>query len=110
MTANGGTLSPGTFLPTEVLWYDGVIVLELGPTPATYDLITFATTTITNISDFEFLNVGGFEGDFAYSGNTLQFTVSTVPDPGTWSLVACAAVLGWILRSRRNRRTTRISS
>ena len=43
VTLNGGTLSPGnspgTFFPTEILWYDGVILFELGPTPATSDFI-----------------------------------------------------------------------
>ncbi len=72
-------------------------------TNTTYDLITFDTTTITNIGDFNFSNGGGFDGEFSYNGNTLQFNVNTVPEPGTLSLVACAAALGWLLRARRNR-------
>ncbi len=76
-------------------------------TNTTYDLITFDLTDIA-IGDFNCSNGGGFDGNFAYNGKTLQFTVTAVPEPGTLSLVACAAVLGWLLRTRRNRRTTRI--
>ncbi|TSA29208.1 MAG: PEP-CTERM sorting domain-containing protein [Verrucomicrobiaceae bacterium] len=58
VTLNGGTLSPGnspgTFFPTEILWYDGVILFELGPTPATSD----------------FINTGKLEG----FGSTYAFT------------------------------------
>jgi len=43
VTLSGGTLSPGnspgTFFPTEILWYQGIILFELGPTPATSDFI-----------------------------------------------------------------------
>lgn len=40
---SGGSIapgnSPGTLFPTEILWYDGDIVFELGPTQATSDFI-----------------------------------------------------------------------
>lgn len=43
VTLNGGTLSPGnspgTFFPTEILWQDGDILFELGPTQPTSDFI-----------------------------------------------------------------------
>jgi len=43
VTLNGGSISPGnspgTFFPSEILWYDGDIVFELGPTQATSDFI-----------------------------------------------------------------------
>ena len=33
----------------------------------------------------------------------VQFTVSTIPEPGTISLLACAVVAGWLRRAWRRR-------
>ena len=138
VTLNGGTLSPGasagTFYPTEVLWHDGVILFELGPTPGTsdfintgrldgfgstyaftfvdqgmvtgrtYDLISFVTSDIA-IGDFSFTNGGGFNGTFGYSGNILQFTV--IPEPATWALLLLAVI---VLAARRNRQKAGIDN
>lgn len=70
---------------------------------ATYDLIQFSDSLIA-IDDFIYSNTNGLTGTFAYAGgNTLQFTVNTVPEPGTVALLAAAAsLLAWHrLRSRR---------
>jgi T5SS/PEP-CTERM-associated repeat protein/autotransporter-associated beta strand protein len=58
VTLNGGSISPGnspgTFFPTEILWYDGLILFELGPTQNTSD----------------FINTGKLQG----LGSTYKFT------------------------------------
>ncbi len=134
----GGTLSPGvtagTLTTAGLLWTGGGILFDLGPTPATsdliqtgalqgggtsyaftfvdqgwvfgaaYDLITFSSSDIA-LGNFTFTNAGGFDGHFGYQGNTLQFTVTGVPEPGTWAiLVLCAAAL---LAHRLRRQPTR---
>lgn len=129
--------SPGTFTAQNLFWQDGLLVFDLGPSSdflnltgdlngfgtsygfsfidagwvegSTYDLINFFDTTIT-IDDFFYTNGGGFAGEFAYEGNTLQFTVNTVPEPSTMALVACAAVIGWFVRARRHRRGPALSA
>lgn len=57
----------------------------------TYDLIGFGSTSLS-IGQFGFTNMEGFEGNFAYNANVLQFTV--VPEPGIWALliVVCLAI------------------
>jgi autotransporter-associated beta strand protein len=115
--------SAGTLTAGDLLWTSGNLVFDLGPTSAqsdlltvgalqgfstnyaftfvdldwkvgtTYDLINFVGSTIP-IEDFAFTNGNGFDGDFAYNGNTLQFTLNldrTVPEPSTWVLLMLAA-------------------
>jgi autotransporter-associated beta strand protein/T5SS/PEP-CTERM-associated repeat protein len=96
----------GLALPSGPYTFDFV---DNGWTTNTYDLITFGSTSITNLSEFNYSNGGGFAGNFAYNGNTLQFTVTTVPEPGTWSLLACAALAFLLLRARRGGRKERTS-
>lgn len=137
VSLEGGTLAPGnsagTLTTEEILWYDGVILFDLGATQAAsdliatdtliglgstydfrfvnqgmvvntpYNLITFGLTENIGVSDFRFLNDGGFDGDFTLSGNTLQFTVTTIPEPSTWALLAAAALLGGLGRKRSKR-------
>lgn len=122
--------SPGTLVAQNLFWTDGLLVFELGPTPAasdllqvtgtvqgfgtnygfsfldagwvegnTYDLITSFTNSI-DIGDYFYVNGGGFAGTFAYSGTTLQFTVTTVPEPSTWALLLAAGVFV-LMRLRR---------
>lgn len=77
-------------------------------TNTTYDLITFNLNDI-DVSNFNYSNGGGFSGTFSTNSTTLQFTVLTVPEPGTISLLACAAVVGVLLlmqKGRRKRPTT----
>jgi fibronectin-binding autotransporter adhesin len=68
----------------------------------TYDLITFDQSDI-NVGSFRYSNGGAFSGAFSTNGSMLQFTLITVPEPGTISLCACAAVAGWMGRTRRRR-------
>ncbi len=125
-----GTLTSGT-----LYWEGGNIRFDLGPAPdllalngalnglalpsgpytfdfvnagwaagTTYNLITFYSTDIS-IGSFNFSNGGGFGGDFAYNGNTLQFTVNTVPEPSTWVLLLAGGMLAavrlrWRARSQ----------
>ncbi len=69
-------------------------------TNTTYDLITFNLSDI-NIADFAYSNGGGFAGTFAYSGNTLQFTVTSVPEPSTSALLLVATLLAAARRKPR---------
>ncbi len=66
----------------------------------TYDLLEFSTTNFS-LSDFSYTNGGAFRGDFALSGgNRLQFTLSSVPEPGTASVLLVVGALT-IFRRRR---------
>jgi hypothetical protein len=87
----------GLSLPSGPYTFDFV---DNGWSTNTYDLITFNMTDIA-IEDFNFSNGGGFDGEFIYNGNTLQFTVTTVPEPSTWALLLVAALLAG-LRLRRS--------
>jgi len=67
VTLNGGTLSPGTsagtFFPTEILWYQGVVLFELGPTPATSDFIdTGKLSGLGSAYEFTFVDQGMVNG------------------------------------------------
>lgn len=130
----GPGTSPGTLTAESLYWEGGLIVFELGPTPSasdllnvtgdlnglgttygfefvnagwvegsTYNLLNFFSTNIA-IGDFFYTNGGGFAGDFAYNGNTLQFTVTAVPEPSTWALLLAATGLlaNRIRRGQRN--------
>ena len=113
--------SPGTITAENLYWTDGVLAFDLGPTQAasdllvvgalggfstsylfefidagwvegdTYTLINFLSTDIA-IGDFAFNNGGGFAGNFAYDGNSLQFTITTVPEPRVTLLLAVAGI------------------
>lgn len=67
VTLDGGTLSPGnsagTFFPTEILWYDGVILFELGPTQNTSDFInTGKLEGLGSTYEFAFVDQGVVNG------------------------------------------------
>ncbi|MEX1119923.1 MAG: autotransporter-associated beta strand repeat-containing protein, partial [Terrimicrobiaceae bacterium] len=126
--------SPGTLTASNFFWESGIILFDLGADQAasdlivtgqlqglgsTYDfqfvdqgwtlnaaytLINFAGTNITDPTDFRFTNDGGFDGDFSFSGNTLQFTLTAVPEPGTVGLLAIAGLLAVLRRGRNPRR------
>jgi hypothetical protein len=68
----------------------------------TYDLISFGGMTDFIANDFSYTNVGGFEGQFALSGNTLQFTLTAIPEPSSAGLVMLVAFGFAMLRQRRN--------
>lgn len=69
---------------------------------ATYDLVSFGGT---NFSVGDFAYVGGhpgLSGEFVMNGQTLQFAVAAVPEPGTYAmLLAGLAVVGRLARRRR---------
>ncbi len=69
-------------------------------TNTTYSLITFSSSDIA-ANNFQFSNGGGFNGNFTTNGTTLQFTVTTVPEPSIWALLLVAALLA-ALRLRRS--------
>ncbi len=75
----------------------------------TYDLITFDASTIP-IEQFKYTNGNGFDGIFAYNGNTLQFTVSVgavIPEPSTGVLLMLMAMPALAHRARSQRATQR---
>lgn len=70
----------------------------------TYDLIQFNSTNF-NLTDFSYTNTSGFAGNFAFSGgNTLQFTMTAIPEPGS---AIVFAVAGLLMVSRRRRESDR---
>jgi T5SS/PEP-CTERM-associated repeat protein/autotransporter-associated beta strand protein len=58
----------------------------------TYDLIRFGGNSTIAIDDFAVTNSGGFSGIFAYDSNTLQFTLTAVPEPTTLALLGLGAL------------------
>lgn len=122
--------SPGNLTADELVWDGGILSFELGPdaassdsitltgdligvgssyaftfgdngweTATTYDLISFSSSLI-DISDFGYTNGGDFAGVFAYDGNTLQFTLTAIPEPSTMLLLIGAAGIAFWLRRR----------
>jgi autotransporter-associated beta strand protein len=74
-----------------------------GKVGETYTLLSFGTTTFTDVNDFSYENLGGTNtGTFALENNALTFTV--VPEPGTIALLGSAGIAlcaGWLRRRRR---------
>ena len=70
----------------------------------TYDLIGFSGTTTFVASDFSFTNPGAFNGDFAFGngGQTLQFTLTAIPEPGTGGVLMLTALGLALFRRRRS--------
>jgi autotransporter-associated beta strand protein len=129
--------SAGTLIAADLLWTSGTLVFDLGPTPAesdllkvgalqgfatsyaftfvnnnwsvgtTYDLINFEGSSTIPIDQFVYTNGNGFDGDFAYNGNILQFTLNlaAVPEPSTGMLLLLAGTLA-LARQARNRRAS----
>lgn len=122
--------STGNVTISEVLWTDGDIRFDLGPNSSTsdflnigalrgfgttyaftfvnqgmvagttYDLMQFISQDI-DVEDFTFTNTGGFDGTFAYNGNTLQFQLVAVPEPSTAAFVIGGALALALLRRGR---------
>ncbi len=67
-----------------------------------YGLIQFGGTDNIDVSDFSFLNGGGFAGNFSTNSTMLQFTITTVPEPGTVALLAFAGLAALAWRCRRS--------
>ncbi len=72
-----------------------------GKVGETYTLLSFGTTTFTDVNDFSYENLGSNTGTFALENNALTFTV--VPEPTTIALLGSAGVaacVGWLRRRR----------
>ena len=65
-----------------------------------YTLVTFSGISNFVQSDFSFTNGGGFGGDFVLDGNSLSFTLNSVPEPsmGHLLLLAMVATLFFVRR------------
>jgi autotransporter-associated beta strand protein/T5SS/PEP-CTERM-associated repeat protein len=124
--------SAGTLTASDLLWYAGVLKFDLGSNQANsdllivgsfegfattyaftfldhgwqlntpYTLIQFAGTNILDASQFTFTNGGGFDGNFAFQGNSLQFTMTAIPEPGTATLLLLS-VAAWCLLRQNSR-------
>jgi len=72
----------------------------------TIDLIGFTGTTNFDVSDFSFANSAPFDGIFAFGngGQTLQFTLTAVPEPSSTLLVLAAGIGFGLAGGRRRRR------
>ncbi len=131
ITLSGGTLAPGTMTAQDLLWEDGDLEYGLGANGtasgllsvglfqglgttyaftfinhgwtigSTYSLINFSGTNITDPNVFSFTNGGGFDGDFSFDNNTLNFTMTVIPEPSSFALIVGAMVAAWLLRKRR---------
>lgn len=126
--------SPGTLNAASLDWLSGSVAFDLGADAAssdllilsgalngpgnlfnftfanngwlagqTYELIRFGSTNIT-AAEFAFTNGNGFDGTFAYDGNSLEFTLVTVPEPG----VAASLSLGLAALGFTRRRSPRL--
>jgi hypothetical protein len=69
----------------------------------TYDLIAFTGTTDFDLNDFSFTNPLPFEGAFQFGngGQTLQFTLTAVPEPGTGFLFLMVTLGTLMVRHRK---------
>ncbi len=69
----------------------------------TYDLINFSNITTFDVADFSFTNNSPFDGNFAFvnGGQTLQFNLTAVPEPGT-GVVLLLSTLSLVMRRRRS--------
>jgi len=81
VTLSGGTLSPGnspgTFFPTEILWQDGDILFELGPTQPTSDFInTGKLAGLGSTYPFTFVDQGLVNGGIY---NLISFDPTLAP-------------------------------
>lgn len=85
---------------TDVVFDFGAGGMQAGQT---YDLVRYGSTTFTP-GDFEFTSANGaLQGEFVMSGDTLQFQVTAVPEPGAaWMLAAgLIGIAGFVRRRRR---------
>jgi len=136
MLAPGSETAAGTLDAVSLVWVEGTLAFRLGETSllsdhlalsdmldgensayhfqftnlgaalgTTFDLISFQTSTI-QIDQFAVANTDGLAGTFAYQGNTLQFTLTAIPEPGTLGLLAIALlVITWQILQRRAKPT-----
>ncbi len=76
-----------------------------GGVVGTYKLVSFGSTTFASGGDFTALLNAGYTGSFALNtvDKTLSFSISSIPEPASFSALAGIAVLGWISTRRRRR-------
>jgi autotransporter-associated beta strand protein len=84
--------------------FDFGMSTELG----TFTLASWTGTTDFLVSDFSYINLGGGNlGTFAFSGNSLQFNVSAVPEPSSLVLFG---LIGGVAAYRMRRRRAKVAN
>ncbi len=59
----------------------------------TFTLVDWAGTSTFLASDFSYTGLAsGYTGVFSFNGTQLDFTVTSVPEPGTWALISLGFV------------------
>ncbi len=80
-------------------------VLNSGLSTGTYDVIDFASSSGLTLSNLAFGDTpAGFSGSFMLTGNSIEITVTSVPEPGTIQWLVAASVLGFASAFWRARR------
>jgi fibronectin-binding autotransporter adhesin len=72
----------------------------------TFKLVDWSGTTTFADSDFSVTSSSGLEGTFAFNGSQLDFTLSAIPEPSTWSslILGLGLIGGTIVYRRRTRK------
>jgi autotransporter-associated beta strand protein len=65
----------------------------------THTLITFSNTDFT-VDRFSFINTGGFGGHFTLDGDSLDFTLTSIPEPSVPALCLLATTCFLFIRRR----------
>lgn len=72
----------------------------------TYKLIEFGSTNFT-VDNFGFSNGNGFDGTFSLDGDSLDFTLTAVPEPGTWTFLLTGLLAIGVVLYRKARLPSR---
>ena len=97
-------LTGGTFTGNSSNFTTVNIFSLAGLTATTYTLIDWTGAAMSGVDAGDFAlgtTPGGFAGTFSTTANSLQLTVSAVPEPSTWVLLAFSLTTVIVLRRRR---------